>query len=134
MILAIRSSAGARVALYSSTIAISVLVSSSIYERLVAARLVPESFLLEFIGFCALWLVADLTVGRCFAVERLRAVILQRPGVTRRFVAFFPALCVTSLWLQVGNFAAEIAMFGALWFVLDRSIAAAARAIRPRLQ
>jgi hypothetical protein len=130
MISAVRSSAGARVALYSSGILISAYASSVIYGRLVASRLMPETFILEFIGFAALWLIADLTIGRCFVIGEVRQVLFGRAVLIRRIAGLLVAMAVTAQWLQVDSFAAELAAFGALWLTFDRAILAAARALR----
>jgi hypothetical protein len=130
MISAIRSSAVTRFGIYASTIAVSALAASSLYERLTAQRLLPENFFIEFAGFCIFWLILDAVVCGQVNAGELRLRIFGRANFLRRSCTCAAAATVTGLTFQIGSFAAELVAFGALWLLLDRSVSAAALTIK----
>ena len=121
MIRVLGASRATRFLAYGAALILTVFVASAAFERLVESRMMPESFLLEFGIFAALWFVGDRVAGRLFRASLL-PLLLERRRAFARLLALLAAVSIACVWFRFGSFTAEFAAFALLWALLDRGL------------
>ena len=121
MIRVLGASRATRFLAYGAALILTVFLVSAAFERLVESRMMPESFLLEFGIFAALWLAGDWLAGRLFHASLL-PLLLERRRTFAHAIAFIATLAIACVWFRFGSFTAEVAAFALLWALLDRAL------------